>query len=40
MKAMAFRPRAPSLLKARPLKAAPSQDGDTTVVTRRVQLLP
>jgi Peptidase family M28 len=28
------------LLMARPLKAAPSQDGDTTVVTRRVQLLP
>jgi hypothetical protein len=28
------------LLKARPLKAAPSQDGDTTVVTRRVQILP
>lgn len=28
------------LLMARPLKAAPSQDGDTTVVTRRVQFLP
>ena len=28
------------LLKARPLKAAPSQDGDTTIVTRSVQLLP
>ncbi len=28
------------LLMARPLKAAPSQDGDTTIVTRRVQLLP
>jgi hypothetical protein len=28
------------LLKARPLKAAPSQDGDTTIVTRRVQILP
>ncbi|HTZ99266.1 MAG TPA: M28 family peptidase [Candidatus Aquilonibacter sp.] len=28
------------LLKARPLKATPSQDGDITVVSRRVQLLP
>ncbi|HEX4075850.1 MAG TPA: M20/M25/M40 family metallo-hydrolase [Candidatus Acidoferrales bacterium] len=28
------------LLNARPLKAAPSQDGDTTIVTRRVQILP
>jgi Peptidase family M28 len=28
------------LLMARPLKAGPSQDGDTTIVTRRVQLLP
>lgn len=28
------------LLKARPLTAAPSQDGDTTIVTRSVQLLP
>ena len=28
------------LLMARPLKASPSQDGDTTIVTRRVQLLP
>jgi hypothetical protein len=28
------------LLMARPLKAAPSQDGDTTIVTRRVKLLP
>jgi hypothetical protein len=28
------------LLMARPLKAAPSQDGDTTIVTRSVQLLP
>ncbi|MGA9631156.1 MAG: hypothetical protein WBQ63_07025, partial [Candidatus Acidiferrales bacterium] len=28
------------LLKARPLKAAPSQDGDATIVTRRVQILP
>jgi hypothetical protein len=28
------------LLKARPLTAAPSQDGDTTMVTRRVQLIP
>jgi hypothetical protein len=28
------------LLKARPLTATPSQDGDVTVVSRRVQLLP
>jgi hypothetical protein len=28
------------LLKARPLTAIPSQDGDVTVVSRRVQLLP
>ena len=28
------------LLKARPLKAAPSQDGDTTIIARSVQLLP
>ena len=28
------------LLNARPLKAAPSQEGDLTIVTRRVQLLP
>jgi hypothetical protein len=28
------------LLKARPLTATPSQDGDLTVVSRRVQLLP
>ena len=28
------------LLKARPLTATPSQDGDVTIVSRRVQLLP
>jgi hypothetical protein len=28
------------LLKARPLTAAPSQDGDVTIVTRRVELIP
>jgi hypothetical protein len=28
------------LQKARPLTATPSQDGDLTVVSRRVQLLP
>lgn len=36
----ALPPAGAFLLMARPLKAAPSQDGDTTVVTRRVQLLP
>jgi hypothetical protein len=28
------------LVKARPFTATPSQDGDVTVVSRRVQLLP
>jgi hypothetical protein len=28
------------LVNARPLTATPSQDGDVTIVTRRVQLLP
>jgi hypothetical protein len=28
------------LLKSRPLTATPSQDGDVTVVSRRVQLIP
>jgi len=33
-------PEGSFLLKARPLTATPSQDGDVTVVSRRVQLLP
>ena len=33
-------PEGAFLLKARPLTAAPSQDGDVTVVTRRVELIP
>jgi hypothetical protein len=36
----ALPPEASFLVKARPFTATPSQDGDVTVVSRRVQLLP